>query len=486
MAHRRRVLRVAAVVGAVTLACAGAAGPSPQPRGPERPNIVYVLTDDLSANLVPYMPHVQAMAREGAAFSNYSVTDSLCCPSRSTIMTGRFPHNTGVFTNTAPDGGYGVFRDRGNEQHTFATALRAQGYRTGMYGKYMNEFPAGREDPPVPAGWNQWHVSDNGYPEYDYVMDENARRVHYGSKPRDYLTDVVAAKSERFIRRNAGAAPFLLEVATFAPHEPFTPAPRHDDSFPGLKAPRGPDFDRVPENSPPWLADREPLRPDQRREIDESFRERVRSVQAVDEMIGRLQRTLAATGQDRNTYFVFNSDNGYHLGEHRLPSGKQTVFDTDVRVPLVVTGPGVPAGRRIPEVASNIDLSPTFQDMAGAAPPREVDGRSLLPLLRGENPPGWRTAALVEHHGPNRNPADPDRPAEDSANPPTYTALRTDRFTYVEYVDGGREFYDRSTDPDQLHNTYAALPESTQDDLHRRTGELRRCRGTESCERAAR
>jgi N-acetylglucosamine-6-sulfatase len=182
---------------------------------------------------------------------------------------------------------------------------------------------------------------------------------------------------------------------------------------------------------------------------------------------------------------VFSSDNGYHLGEYRLPAGKMTAFDTDVRVPLVVAGPGIPAGATSPAVMQNIDLRPTLDELAGVAAADTVDGESLVPLLHGQAPAGWRTTALVEHHGPDTAPADPDRPGRGAANPESYEALRTATATYVEYASGQREYYDRTTDPDELHNTAAGLPAATLARLHATLAALRSCHGGAACTTAA-
>src|SRR5262249_46622563 len=154
----------------------------------------------------------------------------------------------------------------------------------------------------------------------------------------------------------------------------------------------------------------------------------------------------------KNTYIVFSSDNGYHLGQHRLTRGKQTAFDTDIRVPLVIAGPGVPRGRTAAQVTQNTDLYPTFLQLSGGAPSAQVDGRGLLPLLHpGQRPVPWRTVALIEHHGPDRNPSDPDfDQGKASGNPTTYEAIRISRrhlpyfkgaveAVYVEYQDAAHE-----------------------------------------------
>ena len=182
---------------------------------------------------------------------------------------------------------------------------------------------------------------------------------------------------------------------------------------------------------------------------------RARSVLAIDKMIGDLEAAVAAAGQEKNTYFVFSSDNGIHMGEHRLMPGKTTAFDTDIHVPLVVTGPGVAPAQVINEIVENTDLCATFAEIAGAGVPATVDGRSLVPLLRGEQVPEWRTLALIEHHGPLNeleDDNDPDVPAKRSGNPPSYEAIRARDSVYVEYDDGTREYHDYASDPYELRN----------------------------------
>jgi N-acetylglucosamine-6-sulfatase len=458
-----------------------------RPKIPQRPNFVFVLTDDLSWNLVRFLPQVRAMQREGMTFTEYVVTDSLCCPSRASILTGRFPHNTGVRTNNNRDGGgFAGFHDRGLESNTFATGLRARGYRTALMGKYFNGYLPARKvggvAPYVPPGWSTWTVSDGGYGGYWYhLADDRAVETHRG-RPADYITDVLAGKGAAFIRQSARAkAPFLLEVSPYAPHAPYTPAPRHANAFPGLTAPRGPAYDRLPTDAPPWLAGATPMSTSMRSAIDRTFRKRAQAVQAIDDLIRRLRATLTAAGVSDDTYIVFSSDNGYHMGEHRLTPGKSTAFDTDVRVPLIVAGPGVPAGTTSDAAAANIDLAPTFLDAAGAPIPTTVDGRSLLPLLSGGSDATWRTANLIEHRGPLIRPGDPDRPSPGGGNPPSYAALRTHDYTYVEYADGSREYYDRTRDPHQLHNLAGTLHSARTRQLHAALTRLTRCHNGPTC-----
>ncbi|MEV6305544.1 sulfatase [Actinoplanes sp. NPDC051861] len=451
-----------------------------------RPNIVFVLVDDLSMNLVRYMPNVLALQRAGTSFTNYTVTDSLCCPSRASMLTGRYPHNTGIIKNHGSDGGFQLFHRRGEERSTFATDLQKAGYRTAFLGKYLNEYVprktivAGK--PYVPPGWTEWYAGGNDYTNYNYTLNENGVLRSYGSRPQDYLTDVLSAKASRFITTSAAARkPFFVEVSTYAPHHPYTPAPRDVNAFPGLKAPRTPAFGKVPVNAPRWLAKHSPLTAIQMGRFDRAFRLRVQSIQAVDRMIGSLRATLTRAGVAEETVVVFSSDNGYHLGEYRLNAGKQTAFDTDVNVPLVAAGHGVAAGHVSALPVENIDLRPTFAELAGAVVPAEVDGRSIVPLLAGSSPESWRVAALIEHGDPATDPADPDYQKYSENTPPTYDALRTASFTYVENVDGTREYYDRRSDPYQMLNLAGKLDPERLTELSAALRRLARCEGAASC-----
>jgi arylsulfatase A-like enzyme len=213
--------------------------------------------------------------------------------------------------------------------------------------------------------------------------------------------------------------------------------------------------------------------------IDGDFRKRAQSVQAVDKMIGELQAAVAAIGEESNTYFVFSSDNGYHMGEHRMMPGKMTAFDTDIHVPLIVTGPGVPAGRTLEEIVENIDLCPTFTS-SPSRPPRQCR-RPAGAAAVGQTPEGWRTAALIEHHGPLRQLTDPDMPGLRSGNPPTYEAIRMPHALYVEYATGEREYHDLATDPDELRNTFAALSAEEKASLHATLDAVQTCRDAASC-----
>jgi N-acetylglucosamine-6-sulfatase len=503
--HRAARFWLALLLAAAACALAVATG-SPT-RGvavaaqPQRPNIVFILADDLSWDLIDprVTPHIVALQKRGVTFSNYFVADSLCCPSRATIFTGLFPHDTRVLTNLGPHGGYRKFQSEHLDRKTFARAVRGRGYLTSMLGKYLNGYgePAMTSaTAPIPPGWTDWHVSNNsGYIEFNYLLNDNGRVSSYGTAPTDYGVDVLNADAQSFIQR-AGRRPFLLEVATFAPHAPYTPAPRNANDFPGLKAPRDPSFDRNNSLPPRWLGFRKPLRPRQIRLIDASYRRRAQAMEAVDKLVGDVEAKLAERHLSRNTYIVFSSDNGYHLGQHRLTRGKQTAFDTDIRVPLIVAGPGVPRGRVVRQVAQNVDLYPTFAQLAGGRIRHPVDGHSLVPLLHpSKKRPRWRTLALVEHHGLNRDPSDPDfEDGRRGGNPTTYKAVRIVNrrlpgfrrplnAVYVEYRDVLQEieYYDIRRDPFERHNVAHRLTRRQLRELHRVLARLVHCHSARAC-----
>ncbi|MEV6236485.1 sulfatase [Lentzea sp. NPDC051838] len=444
-----------------------------------RPNIIFFLVDDLSADLLKYMDNTRSLANNGTRFTNYFVSNSLCCPSRASMFTGEHPHNTGVLTNVGTDnGGYAAFER--HEDRTYAAALHRQNYRTGYLGKYINEYPVG-ENFKVPQGWDEWHVAGGGgynelkYSITDYVRETGVKRLQPGQDV--YLTDRLARTAEDFLdrsRRQAPNSPFFLQVAPFAPHarvpfqpgegEPrFPPAPR---DRPGGEFPQGdcggpscpsidvaqelPSFDEDTADKPGWVR-RDPLGPGITDELRQDFRNRIRMVQSVDDLVGRVLAKLTPAERD-DTFIVFGSDNGFHLGQHRLIRGKGTAYDHDVNVPLLVKRPGRTGNGDFvrDEIVQNVDLFATFLDMAGANPP-DRDGRSLLPLIRNQNQPNWRNAALVEHRKPQASADDPD--FEDlAAGPPSYKAVRTRDDLYVEYANGEKEYYDLKVDPLQQNN----------------------------------
>jgi arylsulfatase A-like enzyme len=483
---------------------ADAAGRASQPT---QPNIIFILTDDMDAQSLAVMPALKALvADQGTTFTNHFVSISLCCPSRATILRGQYGHNTQIMTNNPPDGGFETVLTLGLERSTVATWLQDAGYRTVLLGKYLNGYPLRSNQRYVPPGWDEWYsATRGGYGNFDYTLNENGRLVDYGEQPGDYLTDVLARKGSDFIQRAAAdRTPFFMYMATFAPHGPATPAPRHKDAFPDATAPRTPSFNEADVSDKPTWVRRHPLLTDAEiAEIDTLYRKRLQSLLAVDEMIAALVETLRATGQLENTYLFFTSDNGFHLGQHRLNSGKQTAYEEDIHVPLIVRGPGVPAGRTVDQIVGNVDFAPTWAELGGAATPMDVDGRSLVPLFNSGPPSStdWRQAYLIEHGMPEDDgsfstgsslrsrrfdapagalePPDPmDRaPAQAAGRIPVFQALRTKDHLYVEYDTRERELYDLRQDPYQLQNQSGTAPASLVQSLQSQLDALRGCAG---------
>jgi N-acetylglucosamine-6-sulfatase len=476
--------------------------------GSGSPNIILVLTDDQDVQLGSgnYMPNVKKLlVQQGASFSNFYVPLSLCCPSRTSILRGQFPHNSGVLTNTLPNGGFEKAYASGVESATVATLLHNAGYRTVLLGKYLNGYPDTASPTYVPPGWDEWYspAAGNPYSEYNYTMNENGALVEYGDKPADYLTDVIRARAVDFIKRAAAtpSQPLFVFFATYAPHEPFTPAPRHASLFPQVTAPRPPSFNEADvSGKPEYIRTRALLTPGQISGMDEDYRNRLRSLQAVDEAVADLVATLEATGRLSNTYIFFSSDNGYHMGEHRLLPGKYTPYETDIHVPLIVRGPGVPAGAVRRQLAGNLDLAETFADLAGVPPLPFSDGRSLKSLFGATPPVAWRQAFLLEEFergvvviaspADKRNPAsklgirEPPDPAEKAEQPipiPSYYGFQTSDYKYVEYLNasGGisdRELYTTS-DTFELNNLALQVDTAFTDALRSYTAALINCKG---------
>jgi N-acetylglucosamine-6-sulfatase len=282
---------------------------------------------------------------------------------------------------------------------------------------------------------------------------------------------VLKRKAATFIRQQeSGSKPFFMYISTKAPHGPATPAPRHQDLFPNVAAPRPPSFNEDDvSDKPSWLRSKPRLDSRQIASIDKLHRKRLQSMMAVDEMIGHLVRELETSGKLRNTYLVFTSDNGFHMGQHRLMPGKRKPYEEDIRVPLIIRGPGVPAGRTLEHMVLNNDFARTFARLARVTAPEFVDGRSLMPLL-STNPPAtsdWRLAFLVENW------------KGDSS----YKAVRTRNSSYVEYENGERELYDLSQDPNQLHNKINTADPALLKRLSAKLAKLRGCEGV-SCRAA--
>jgi N-acetylglucosamine-6-sulfatase len=324
-------------------------------------------------------------------------------------------------------------------------------------------------------------------------MNENGNVVKYGATPDDYMTDVLSKKAKGFIEKAAGdKKPFFLFVATYAPHQPATPAPRHEKAFQGEKAPRPPSYNEPDvSGKPAWIRSKPLLGLPAQNQMDNLYRKRLQTMLAVREMIENVIATLRATGQFDNTYILFASDNGFHMGQHRLHAGKLTPYEEDIRVPLYIRGPGIRGGSERIEIVGNVDLAPTIAELAGAAVPDFVDGRSLVPLLKSDKKAEhWRQAFLVEQQethfnsGPRkRQVLEPQDPLEQQLatakqGVPAYAAIRTADNIYVLYDDGFRELYDINADPNELNNLIDKADKKLVDRLDKWLAAFRKCKGS--------
>lgn len=509
--------------------------PAEQQSASPRPNIVEVLADDMRVDDLQYAPHLRKLiAAEGITMENSFSSYPLCCPARASFLTGMLPHNHHVYSVDRPYG-YRAFDDR----RTLATAVKHEGYTTGFIGKYLNHYGVDRALAPVlrwrkrhpgqparrapkvqsqyyvPDGWDVWKGAIDGvsckpacggtYNYFHYAYSDNGRPT---SAPKGaYSSDVIGRQSvrtaRRFHRQRARTGkPFLLSVDYVAPHEGrgqgMLRATNPDGSVTRLKTPAAPAWAyRVPlvrditkgagitvdgtgeadvSDKPGDFARLRPLSSAERAIETENTRRRAAAVYVMDRNIARLVRTLKKTGEWDRTVFVFWSDNGFFQGEHNRPTGKLHAYEPSLRVPVIITGPGMRGGDHTGLYGGQdrfdpldvVDLTRTLLDFAGASPPHTADGRSLKQVLLGGDR-GWTEAVPYEAIHNNPSPDDPTRdedfpalattrngrvkPMRDGiADPRTSIGIRTARWMYVRYVDGELELYDLREDPLEWDN----------------------------------
>ena len=433
----------------------------------KRPNIVLILSDDQRLDSVTreFMPNVWSLlVEQGLTFNNAFTTRSQCCPARASILTGQYPHNTGVFTNNYPFGGFSAYLGNGKEKSNIAYWLKDAGYRTGLIGKYLNGYGgngdggAGLGPEYVPKGWDTFRTFTHGRghrgPDYYcYWLNEDGESKFYAGDPEYegdsgdcdakgdnsdladydpnfYSTNVLARHSLEFIERaSADSRPFFLHFSPFAPHSPSTPAPNDVNRFEGNRDYRQDSFNEEDvSDKPGWVQDRDVIDAENEANLDKKWLKHLRSTWAVDQAVGDIVGKLDEIGELDNTVIVYMSDNGYLLGEHRAKK-KRAAYEESIRVPLIVRGPRVQRGRS-DLIASNIDLAPTFAELADVTPDDPafdlIDGRSLAPILEGRAV-NWRSDLLIEHWWyPDDSPI------------PTFKALYTQdgprpEYKYVRY-----------------------------------------------------
>jgi arylsulfatase A-like enzyme len=475
--HSPRVARGArrrpgVALGAAFASCLALAAVGPRPASAQaarKPSFIVILTDDMNFDaigpthspdgLAPVMPTIEALAAQGVRFTNAFVTTALCGPSRASLLTGRYAHETGQRSGgPEPWGGAAQFDD----SSTIATWLQGAGYRTGLYGFYL--FGLGQL-PQIPRGWDEWHAIASGR-YYDFVLWEDGigyddRRVRYPSgcesytecpgdlggcaDPQNHQTDVLTAKALDFLDTQPADQPFLLYLSFVAPHEPACPEPEDAGTFAGVPLWRPPSWNE-PDASDKPAGTRAmcPIEDDNVDALDE-FRERqLETLRGIDRGVAAILQRLAARGRAQDTAVIFTSDNGFRWGEH-CGRGKLCPYEECIRIPLVIRHPALGnAGAREARPVLLLDLAPTLAELAGVAPATPVDGLSLAPLLRG-TPTAWRTDLLYEQWR---------KPEEELLRyvPPTLQLVREDEWKYVLYETGETELYDLLLDPGELQN----------------------------------
>ena len=530
----REGTKLAAALALVWLIAAGPAQARPTSADDDgRPNILVVMTDDMSAADLQLMPNVEKLlAKKGTTFDDAVDSFPLCCPARATFITGQYAHNHEVKGNFAPYGWYGM-KDRKN---ILPAWLQDAGYRTAMIGKWLNGYGSRDQHGEVPKGFDTWRglLDVSAYDYSNFVMNMDGTLRAWGDKdfarklvefaiiqvdnepdtltsifakleelfgPRPYSywgaetteaysPDVTGKVTERLVKAErrqedpffiwwSPAAPHREDVATTLMGRPGPdprPPPRYEDESKGYTLPQPPNFNEADtsDKSQNFQSKAGPLSEATIAQLQLDYEGRAGSLLAVDDHVGKLVEILDQTDQLKNTMIVFLSDNGWMQGEHRIPGDKFLPYEESLKVPLVIRGPGVPKNQIVEGQVSNIDFAPTLVDAANAKAGRTMDGVSLLPTIRK---PNKRPKRAIEIEALEPLFASPDIPVNAWDRP--YTGVRTDRYTYVVWTETGeKELYDRETDPYQLQNVAGDPAYATVEaDLAAKLAQLENCKG---------
>lgn len=450
MLRRSAALLLCLAVGAGLMTEAGGPATAEATRTP--PNILLVMTDDQAYETLRKMPNVMELAADGTRYTNYHANFALCCPSRATTLTGQYAHNHHVWTNLE---GYPTLAPTAH--NTLPSWLQDAGYRTMLIGKFLNRYSANRHG--VPPGWDRWRVSTHdgnarNYQTAKLLHEDGEIRTHFG-----YKTDIYGRMAVDLIEETPHDQPFFMWLAFNAPHagppdhsddpwdalvETASPARRHRNLFKGTKAPswKTPLFnERDVSDKPRHIRRLEPMTRAMQSAVHEAYSQQLETLQAVDEWVGRLRSSLAASGRLGNTLIVFTTDNGYFFGEHRIREGKKLPYAAASRMPLVVSGPGFSPGAVVSDPRSNVDLAPTILQVARALPGRPLDGVSLTTRVSSTRP------LLMEGRVPSGSSGVHYEIRQ-------FSAIRTRRWFYARYryEDGGLgvELYNLRRDPQML------------------------------------
>uniref|UniRef100_A0A1A8ITC6 N-acetylglucosamine-6-sulfatase n=2 Tax=Nothobranchius kuhntae TaxID=321403 RepID=A0A1A8ITC6_NOTKU len=490
----------AALVLALLLTCSVRCAESSKPS-----NVILVLVDDQDVELggmTPMKKTKQLIGEAGATFVNAFTVTPLCCPSRSSILSGRYPHNHQVRNNSLTGNCSSPLWQKGPEAEAFPVFLSKKKYQTFFSGKYLNQYgqkAAGDVDH-VPPGWDQWNALVGNSQYYNYTLSVNGKaEKHSDTYEKDYLTDLILNRSLTFLDERSPQHPFFMMLAPPAPHSPWTAAPQYQDRFNTTKAPRDPNFN-IHGKDKHWLIRqaKTPMTNSSLQFLDNTFRKRWQTLLSVDDLVEKIVKKLEVRGELDNTYIFFTSDNGYHTGQFSLPLDKRQLYEFDIRVPLMVRGPNIKPNQTSKMLVANVDLGPTILDIAGFNVNKtQMDGVSFLSAMeRKVNSSSWRTDILVEYEGEGRSVPDPSCPllgpgvsecfpdcvCEDSYNN-TYACVRTvapfANLQYCEFDDNEVfvEVYNVTADPYQLTNIAKTIDQEVLEKMNHRLMVLQSCSG---------
>jgi len=480
-----------------------------------RPNVVLIQADDQTADQFTrrIMPNTfKLLVDHGTAFKDYIATTALCCPSRASLITGQYSHNHGVFANGGEEGGYKSLRDPDN---VLPVWLQQAGYNTIHLGKFLNGYwKVGDSPAEVGPGWDDWQTlinKEDAY--YNYALSNNGEVVHFGDKPRDYVTRVLQRKAVRAIHSYSKVnAPFYLQFDERAPHVERNktgpcsgktryplPAPGDQNLFRHARLPKPPNFDeKRMGDKPAFLRHAPRLDSREKRMIKKHWRCSLASLASVDRSVARVYKAVKKAGELRRTVFIYVSDNGQFFGEHRVATGKVLPYEEALRQPLAIRVPkryrdGSSRVHAVQDAVGNIDLAPTILDLAKGKPCpasgacRTMDGRSLMPLLTDQG--SWpkqrpllsEYRVFVPHHYGTCKFAAIRTPTELYAEHYSVTDLKKNKCVDVQPPEVER--YDLKTDPFELDNLCyggklsACPPGQVQQRLQADLRRLRHCAG---------
>ncbi|XP_050679637.1 N-acetylglucosamine-6-sulfatase-like [Leptidea sinapis] len=469
----------------------------------KKPNFVLILTDDqdIVLNGMEPLKNVQRLiGNEGTIFNNSYTTSPLCCPSRASILTGLYIHNHHTYNNSVDGGCYGSSWKQ-LETSTFNYMMNTAGYSTFYAGKYLNTYATQSDDGPenVPPGWTEWHALVGNSVYYDYTLSNNGVPTNYSDL---YLTDVIRDLGTSYIKKQTESQPFLMVLAPPAPHEPFTPAPRYKDAFLNVTVVKQPNFN-VASTDKHWLMSMppSPLPQSIMPELDRVYRSRWETLLSVDEMVADLIQALDTNNLLADTYVIYTSDNGYHVGQFSLVYDKRQPYETDIKVPLLIRGPNIQKNTINDQPILNIDLAPTILGLAGLTAPNSMDGKAIL----FEEDVDVERKMLVEHYGEAGDSVEPQCPwvydhnnlaeclvdydckCQDSRNN-TYACLRhisrqiNKKYCVFADEENFKEMYDLSKDPYELENIIEDELPSIRDSYQHTLIHMLNCRGVDDCE----